>query len=218
MSSPLDPYTDPATGVLRNRLGITDAAELYRAEAFWTTSQLARLYQRGGARVDGNYDLAHLQAVHRYLFEEIYDWAGQIRTVAIAKADLFCLPQHIEPSAADVFGKLARAGHLRGLDRTTFLDGMTEAFADVNALHPFREGNGRVQRAFFSQLARDAGHPLDWRGLDAHQNLIASQASLRGDLAPLRALLDNHVSPATSESAAETPELPAQRRGDHTGP
>lgn len=85
MSSPLDPYTDPATGVLRNRLGIADAAELDRAEAFWTTSQLARLYQRGGARVDGNYDLAHLQSVHRFLFEEIYDWAGQIRTVAIAK-------------------------------------------------------------------------------------------------------------------------------------
>lgn len=217
MSSPLDPYTDPGSGVLRNRLGITDPAELERAEAFWTTSQLARLYQRDGPRVEGDYDLPHLQAMHRFLFEEIYDWAGQLRTVAIAKADLFCLPQHIETYAADVLGKLARAEHLLSRERGAFLDGLTEAFADVNALHPFREGNGRTQRAFFSQLARDAGHPLDWRGLDAHQNLIASQASLRGNLAPLKALLDDHLAPTTIESAAETPELPAQRRGHRTG-
>jgi len=108
--------------------------------------------------------------------------------------------------------------HLRDRERGAFLDGLTEAFADVNALHPFREGNGRTQRAFFSQLAREAGHPLDWRGLDAHQNLLASQASLRGDLAPLRALLDDHLTPANTESAPQTPELPAQRRDDRTGP
>ncbi|MGH3719976.1 MAG: Fic/DOC family protein [Pseudonocardiaceae bacterium] len=217
MSSPLDPYTDPATGVLRNRLGITDSDELDRAEAFWTASQLAQLHRRDGLRIEGSYDLPHLQAFHRFLFGEIYDWAGEIRTVAIAKADLFCLPQFIESYAADVFGKLARANHLRELDRSEFLNGLAEAIGDVNAVHPFREGNGRTQRVFFSQLARDAGHPLDWRRLDAQQNLIAGQASLRGDLAPLRALLDHHVALAATEITTETPDLPAQRSGYRAG-
>ncbi|MGH3614789.1 MAG: Fic family protein [Pseudonocardia sp.] len=117
-----------------------------------------------------------------------------------------------------MFGKLARANHLRELDRGDFLDGLAEAVGDVNAVHPFREGNGRTQRAFFSQLARDAGHPLDWQHLDAEQNLVASQASLRGELAPLRSLLDHHVAPVVTETSTETPDLPAQRRGHRPGP
>ncbi|MDQ3151478.1 MAG: Fic family protein [Actinomycetota bacterium] len=129
---------------------------------------------------------------------------------------MFCLPQFIEPYAADVFGKLARANHLRGLKRSGFLDGLAEAVGGNNAVHPFREGNGRTQRVFFSQLARDAGHPLDWQRL-AQQNLIVSQASLRGDLAPLRALLDRHVAPAVTETTTERPDLPAQRRGYRAG-
>jgi len=215
MSSPLDPYTDPNTGFLRNKLGITDSDELDRAEAFWTAAQMARLHRHGGTHIEGSYDLAHLQAFHRFLFDEIYDWAGEIRTVAIAKTDLFCLPQFLEAYAADVFGKLARANHLQGLSRSEFLDRLAEAVGNVNALHPFREGNGRTQRVFFSQLARDAGHPIDWQGLDAQQNLIASQASLRGDLAPLGALLDDHVGPAFLRRLKR--DLPTQRRGYRAG-
>ncbi|MGH3612161.1 MAG: hypothetical protein ACRDRK_06020 [Pseudonocardia sp.] len=71
MSSRLDPYTDPATGVLRNRLGLTDSDELDRAEAFWTASQLAQLHRHDGLRIEGSYDLPHLQAFHRFLFGEI---------------------------------------------------------------------------------------------------------------------------------------------------
>lgn len=89
------------------------------------------------------------------------------------------LPRFIESCAEDVFGTLARAGHLQGLDRDRFLDRLAEAFADVSAIHPFREG--------------DTGHPLDRRGLGAQQNLHASQVSLRGDLGPLRTVLHHHV-------------------------
>ena len=116
--------------------------------------------------------------------------AGQLRTVLIVKAGAsFCLPHQITETAADVFGRLAAADHLRGRDRPGFLDGLTPLLAEVNALHPFREGNGRTQRAFLSQLALDAGFRLHWAAVDRDANIDAARAAADGDLGPLRALL-----------------------------
>jgi cell filamentation protein len=110
--------------------------------------------------------------------------------VSIAKGSVFCLPQHLESYAAEVFGRLAAADRLRGLARDPFITALAGFVADVNALHPFRDGNGRAQRAFFSQLAHDAGHHIAWVRMDPDRNLSASADSLRGDLAPLREMLD----------------------------
>jgi cell filamentation protein len=93
----------------------------------------------------------------------------------------------------EVFGGLAKERYLRGLPRDGFLDRSTHYFAEVNAIHPFREGNGRAQRAFFRQLSREAGWPIDWSDLDPDANEDASMASLRGDNGPLRRLLDGLV-------------------------
>jgi fido (protein-threonine AMPylation protein) len=125
-----DPYLDPASGVLRNLLGITDPAELSEVEAALSASRLVDLERR---RLPGTYDLDHLRAFHRYIL------------------------------------------------------------GDVNALHPFREGNGRAQRAFFSQLAHDAGHHIDWVRMDPARNVTASTAAHHGDLALLTAMLDDLV-------------------------
>ena len=182
-----DPYLDPASGVLRNLLGITDAAELARAEAALSASRLIDLERR---RLPGRYDLSHLQAFHRYILRDVYGWAGQLRTVSIAKGSVFCLPQHLESYAADVFSRLAAADRLRGLARDPFITALAGYFADVNALHPFREGNGRAQRAFFSQLAHDAGHHIAWVRMDPDRNMAACAAAHHGDLAPLREMLD----------------------------
>jgi len=187
-----DPYLDPVGGVLRNLLAITDAAELARAEAALSASRLIDLERR---RLPGRYDLAHLQAFHRYILGDVYDWAGQLRTVSIAKGSVFCLPQHLESYAADVFGRLAAADRLRGLARDPFITALAGFLADVNALHPFREGNGRTQRAFFSQLAHDAGHHIAWVRMDPDHNMAASAAAHHGDLAPLRAMLDQLTDP-----------------------
>jgi cell filamentation protein, protein adenylyltransferase len=110
--------------------------------------------------------------------------------VGIARSDPFCLPQHIEAYSAEVFDALAKERYLRGLPRDAFLERMAHYFAEVNAIHPFREGNGRTQRAFFGQLSREAGWLIDWSGLDPDGNEAASMASLRGDNDPLRRLLD----------------------------
>ncbi|MBO0689989.1 MAG: Fic family protein, partial [Candidatus Dormibacteraeota bacterium] len=150
-----DPYVDPASGVLRNRLGITDQTTLTAVERDMTYVTLGRLASRP---LPGAYDLSHLQAFHREIFGAIYPWAGELRTVAIAKGELFCLPQHLQAAGSDLFSGLAREHHLRGLDRDPFLDRLTHYLGEVNALHPFREGNGRAQRAFAGQLARQAGY------------------------------------------------------------
>jgi cell filamentation protein len=188
-----DPFLDPRTGIFRNRLGLTDHAELAAAEKTMAVLRVKQLERR---RIAGRYDLDHLRAFHWTIFQDVYPWSGQLRTVLIVKAGgSFCLPHLIASTAAELFDRLATADHLRGRDRTAFLDGLTPLLAEINALHPFREGNGRTQRAFLSQLARDAGFRLRWDGVDRDANIDASRAAADGDLAPLRALLDPVVQP-----------------------
>ena len=178
---PEDPYSDPVTGVLHNKLGLGAAAELEAAEREITHAALILLHE---SPVSPSYDLPHLREIHRRIFGDIYEWAGQIRTVAIAKGAMFCLPQYIDSSAAIIFRELHDEDCLRGLSREAFAGGLACYLGEVNALHPFREGNGRAQRAFFSQLAHDAGHHIAWVRMDPDQNTAASAAAHHGDLAP----------------------------------
>jgi cell filamentation protein len=182
-----DPYTDLVTGVLLNKLGLSTAGESEAAEREITHAALILLRE---SPVRPGYDLPHLCAIHQRIFGDIYDWAGKIRTVAIAKGSLFCLPQYIETAAVDVFRALRGENFLRDLDRGPFVARLAYYLGEVNAVHPFREGNGRAQRAFFEQLARDAGFMLAWQHLDAARNIEASAASMRGDAEPMRKMLD----------------------------
>jgi cell filamentation protein len=184
---PDDPYADPATGVLRNKLGLATAAELAAAEREITHAALILLRE---SPVRPSYDLPHLREIHRRIFGDIYDWAGQVRTIAIAKGSLFCLPRYIEPAAAEIFAQLGKEHFLRRLAREEFLDRLTFYLGEVNAVHPFREGNGRAQRAFFEQLASEAGYTLDSQHLDANRNIAASVATMNGDADPMRKMLD----------------------------
>ena len=102
---PEDPYADPATGVLRNKLGLSTAGELEAAEREITHAALIFLKE---SPVPPSYDLGHLCAIHRRIFGDIYDWAGQLRTVAIAKGSWFCLPQYIESCGGRDLPRAAR--------------------------------------------------------------------------------------------------------------
>jgi cell filamentation protein len=183
-----DPYADPATGVLRNTLGITDPDVLAQVEADLSRAALQELAVH---RLPGDYDLAHLLAFHRAIFADLYPWAGQIRTVTIAKPGaVFAPPRFIESYAAAVFAGLRRENYLRGLPRDEFIARLAHYFAELNALHPAREGNGRALRAFLGQLAEDAGWPIAWSRMTGEANLLASRAGHHGDLAPLVRMLD----------------------------
>lgn len=189
-----DPYVYPGTDVLRNMRGIRDGGELEKFEARLT---FLRSLQLASKPIVGEYDLAHLRMLHRYLFAGFYEWAGELRTVVLAKTDLFCLPEHVESYGTEIFGKLAEEDRLRGLDRDRFIDRLAHYLGDVNALHPFRDGNGRAQRAFFAQLASDAGYQLDWQLVDPQRNTDAAVAAMQGDEVPMRNLLDEITKPIT---------------------
>lgn len=187
-----DPYVYPGTDVLRNRLGIRDAAGLQRVEADLCNWRGLRL---ASEPLPGSFDLAHLQGIHRYLFSDLYEWAGELRTVPLSKTALFCMPEHIESYGDEIFTALADERHLVDLDREAFVDRLAHYLAEVNALHPFREGNGRAQRTFFAQLAANADYRLDWQLIEPHQNVDASTAAMQGDEKPLRELLDTVTAP-----------------------
>lgn len=187
-----DPYVYPGSDVLRNMRDIRDKGELEELEARLT---FLRSLQLASDPIPGEFDLVHLRAFHRYLFAGLYEWAGELRTVVLAKTDLFCLPEHIEAYATEIFAKLSEEGRLRNLDRDSFIDRLAHYAGDINALHPFRDGNGRTQRAFLAQLASDAGYRLDWERVDSQINIEASIASMQGDEAPMRNLLAEIVNP-----------------------
>jgi cell filamentation protein len=186
-----DPYLDLETGVLRNRLGIVDRAELAAAESDLTSYRLTELRE---SALPGDYDSPTCRYSTGSSSATCTPGAGELRTVSIGKGALFCPPQRLVSHADQVFSTLARLDRLRGRTRSAFVDGLTGLLAEINYLHPFREGNGRTQRAFLGQLARAAGHPIRWTAMDPAANVAASRAAhLDGDTGPLRALLDSIV-------------------------
>jgi cell filamentation protein len=204
-----DPYADPGTGVLKNLLGITDQVTFDRAVAAYTTRRLREL---GAKALPGGYDLAHLRAFHRYIAQDLFAWAGELRTCEVSKGTTSFRPVgNIVAYSEEVFGNLRRANYLKGGDRGQFVGHLANLLADLNALHPFRELNGRTQRAFASQLARTCGWHLAWDQVDVQRNIDASRASFVGDDGPLRELLAEIASPCPPPGSPDRTSTP--RRG-----
>jgi cell filamentation protein len=177
-----DPYVYPGTDVLRNKPGIRNAALLERIER----DVVAERSRQGVP--SGNFDLTHLRVIHRQLFQDIYDWAGEIRTVEISKdGHLFQFRRYIETGMADVHRRLVAAGFLTGLDVPQFAERAGEIIGDINYVHPFREGNGRTQAQYLRLLADRAGHPIDLTRLDRDAWMAASRSAHRGDYAGMAA-------------------------------
>ena len=186
---PDDPYADPATGVMHNRLGLSTAEELEAAEREITHAALIFLKE---SPVQPSYDLGHLCAIHLRIFGDIYDWAGQLRTVAIAKGSWFCLPRYIEPAAAEIFAQLGKEHFLRRLAREEFLDRLTFYLGEVNAVHPFREGNARTIKLACDLLAAQTDRPiLRYEESDAGQAayIEAAKAAFSRNYEPLARLI-----------------------------
>ena len=182
-----DPYLYLATGVLKNRLGIIDAAALEATEADLVAARSQKLELRP---LTGVFDLTHLQAIHRYLFGDVYEWAGQLRTVDISKGNnSFAHHAHIATAANAIFQQLANENHLAELAPTTFSNRAAYYLGELNALHPFREGNGRALRAFLSHLAKANDYEVAWENMRRVELLQAAISSFRGDASSLASLI-----------------------------
>jgi cell filamentation protein len=175
-----DPYCYTGTTVLKNIPDIRDQAALDEFEAVMTA-------QRSDEPLPaGRLSVAHYRAIHRHLFQDIYAWAGRFRTVRIGKdGSAFCYPEHIAREMRSTFGKLAQKQHLQGVDRKTFAAEAASFLSMLNAIHPFREGNGRTQTTFLALLADRAGHPLNLDKLEPEAFLGAMVACFNGDERPL---------------------------------
>ena len=150
----------PDYTVLRNRLDIRDAPALEAAERELVAQRLLEPVPTG------DFDLTHLKAIHRHLFQDVYAWAGDIRTVEIAKGESRFQPtRFIAAGMADVHRRIVAAEYFRGSEPDGFAEGAGPVLGDVNHVHPFREGNGRTQLQYLKQLAARAGHtPSTSRG------------------------------------------------------
>lgn len=186
-----DPYLDPATGVLRNRLNIADEATLEETEADLVAT---RSYELSKSPRKGRFDLVHLQAIHRYLFADMYEWAGELRTIDIRKGgNHFAHYAHLENAAAPIFQQLAKENYLTGLGPDAFSGRVAYYLGELNALRPFREGNGKAQREFISHLAQATGYYIAWENVSQADMLTAAIQSFNGNTTKLETLIGQNL-------------------------
>ena len=155
MRGTLDPYTWPGTEALRNIPGIRDAERLAAFEADVTA---ARLVELDASPLSAKFDAEYLRAIHRHIFPDIYSWAGEYRTVNISKGgQFFGAAAFVGQTLDEMLRKLQGERFLTGRDHGTFAGGAAFYMSEINAIHPFRDGNGRAQREFIRQLGLGAG-------------------------------------------------------------
>ncbi len=202
MTEVVDPYLDPDTGLLRNLVGARTQAALDTAEGDLTYLRAAELQVRP-VRPTG--DLDEFRAIHRQLFQDVYPWAGGIRTVDIRKnvdgAEHFLSAGAIDRGSMFAAEELRQDTMLRGMTRDQFIDRLSHHYDQWNFVHPFREGNGRTQRVFWNRVAADAGWRLDWRPVQGAVNDAACRAAAESrDFGPMRAMFAHVVSPADTSA------------------
>lgn len=169
----IDPYLIPGTNVLRNKVNAHGEQELADAEndlvnARYSKLSIVPLAAEGAVK--------QLQWIHHYLFQDVYEWAGRIRTIDMSKGGGSVFqPLQLFPTGVQYAESTLQADRmLQGLDRGRFIERLAVNFDNFNTLHPFREGNGRTQRVFWTLVARDAGWGLDWSQVSKRENDIAS--------------------------------------------
>ena len=185
-------YCYKDSDVLINKLNIRDEEIFAKAERLYSGLRQSELNLKP---LKGNLDFEHLKAIHHYLFQDLFFWAGKVRTVAIAKRNLFCLPQHIETFANDIFTKLKKDNYFAGLNKEDFIDAITNLLGDINALHPFREGNGRTQREFIRYIGLINGYAFDWSLVSSEENIEASYESVNGKNEKLKLIIKKIIVP-----------------------
>lgn len=142
----------------------------------------------------GQLDEEHYRSIHRHLFQDVYDWSGRYRSIRTHKGETtFCYPEHIEREMRRLFLNLSAAQHFQATNPLAFAMHAAVFMGDLNAIHPFREGNGRVQQTFLVMLAAHANHDIDLRRVRSEPYLQAMIAAYMGDERPLAELIASWI-------------------------
>ena len=199
------------TGVFKNRLGIHNAKDFQRAENDYAKSRLYELEHDGGLK--GNFDSLHLRSLHHYLFQDVYEWAGRTRgdeieidgvyfssAPLLSKGEItFELSHRVNERLEHVLASVINVG-FTGLNHNEFTTRVADLLSQLNAIHPFREGNGRTQRAFVNELARSARYFLDWGVVSSERMVSVSIASCNNDLRAMRRLIEEIADPVKTKA------------------
>ena len=164
-------YCYPDSNVLINKLNIRDDKELFEAEKALT---FIRLQELQNVPIDGDFDFKHLLKIHEYIFQDVYEWAGKVRTVEIGKGNLFCTTKYLADYAKAVFSRFYKECYANKDSKEAFIKVLAENYGDLNALHPFKEGNGRTQREFARLVCLKCGYILDLSATTHKEMLSAS--------------------------------------------
>ena len=178
MAYSLNPSSDncyEGTTCLVNKLDIRDEKKLSEIEAGITFAKAVMLEE---TPIDDDFGFEHFKKIHDFLLCDLYEWAGQVRTVDISKKRTkFLDAASIESIGTKCFAKV-KDGYFENLSFDEFVKRIAEFYNDVNYIHPFREGNGRTQRIYFAQLIRHYGYDINFADVDTDELMIATiQAS-----------------------------------------
>jgi cell filamentation protein len=200
-----DGYLQDDGRTLRNLVGARSVGELRYIEDALVEARALTMREHG---LPASYDLDGLRSIHRHLFQDVYAWAGEPRTVEIRKGDVFFAPvARIESSIREVADYVTATDNLRAVAPADIAHALADVYAVVNHVHPFREGNGRTQREYLTALARESGHHIDWPAVSGAENDYASQAARSGDRQPMHEMFARVVrhsgAPAVDQDAAE---------------
>ena len=185
-------YCYPGSNTLINRLNERDNARFEHLERSLSAARIAELVLKP---LPGELTPAYLCALHRHIFQDLFSWAGEFRSVDISKGYFFCRPAYIGTQLRRLLGDLAAEDCLRKLPGARLPQRLAYYFGELNAIHPFRDGNGRTQREFFRELLRRRGLEICFANVPPALMLSASIASFKGDLLPLTGLFEACLAP-----------------------
>ncbi len=168
----------PNTTCLINKFDIKDDKKLAEIEAEITFAKAAVL-ESEAPKSPLNFD--YYKNIHRFLFEDLYEWAGELRRVDISKKETrFCPINELESLCKKCFMRLKKENYFKGLSRERFVEEIVDFYVTTNFLHPFREGNGRTQRIFISKLIKFNGYDFNFSGIDPDLLMLATIKSSNG--------------------------------------
>lgn len=167
----------PGTTVLINKLGIKNQNHLDEIETMIVSVKSAEIELSFSS--DADFDFEFYKDLHRLLFEDIYEWAGTVRTINISKKQTsFCSTEQIQATGENIFKYLQKANYFSDLPYDELIEELADLYNSINYLHPFREGNGRCQRLFFRLLSNKIGYSMDFDQIDPDNLMVATiQAS-----------------------------------------
>jgi cell filamentation protein len=211
-----DDYFIPGTSVLKNIEGITNGEQL---RSYEEAQAHVRLVELANDPMLATFDYDHMKAIHRHIFQDVYEWAGEER---VGPAGFMSKEGHsyypggpsLTAAAEAEYAKLASKDLLRGLDKGQFVDELAERWGELNVIHSFREGNTRTQFVFFSQLAEQAGYRIDTDAFKVGSPLRDEFVQARfhsqdtGSNTRLAAVLSKAIEPIQSTRATPAPLSP----------